>query len=171
MQPSARRGDWRSLNVSEQLPKSTNRGRVLALRPAETPAPAQLAGGPGPAPASAATRGRRVLLLAVCCLSLFMVGLDNTIVNVGLPSIGTDLHAGVSGLQWTVAAYTITLAALLMFSGALADRIGRRTVFQVGLALFTLGSWLCSLAPSLGALIGFRVLQGAGGSMLNARPS
>jgi EmrB/QacA subfamily drug resistance transporter len=106
-------------------------------------------------------------MLAVCCMSLFMVGLDNTIVNVGLPSIGRSLHAGVSGLQWTVAAYTIVLAALLMFSGALADRIGRRTVFQVGLSLFTLGSWMCSLAPSLGWLIGFRVLQGVGGSMLN----
>jgi EmrB/QacA subfamily drug resistance transporter len=106
-------------------------------------------------------------MLAVCCMSLFMVGLDNTIVNVGLPSIGRSLHAGVSGLQWTVAAYTIVLAALLMFSGALADRIGRRTVFQVGLSLFTLGSWMCSLAPSLGWLIGFRVLQGIGGSMLN----
>jgi len=106
-------------------------------------------------------------MLAVCCMSLFMVGLDNTIVNVGLPSIGRSLHAGVSGLQWTVAGYTIVLASLLMFSGALADRIGRRTVFQVGLSLFTLGSWMCSLAPSLGWLIGFRVLQGIGGSMLN----
>ena len=106
-------------------------------------------------------------MLAVCCMSLFMVGLDNTIVNVGLPDIGRDLHAGVSGLQWTVAAYTIALAALLMFSGAVADRIGRRTIFQVGLSLFTLGSWLCSLAPSLGWLIGFRILQGVGGSMLN----
>jgi len=114
-----------------------------------------------------AVRGRRAVVLAVCCLSLFMVGLDNTIVNVGLPSIGRDLHAGVSGLQWTIAAYTITLAALLMFSGALADRIGRRTVFQVGLSLFTLGSWLCSLAPSLDWLIAFRILQGVGGSMLN----
>ena len=100
-------------------------------------------------------------------MSLFMVGLDNTIVSVGLPSIGQDLHAGVSGLQWTVAAYTITLASFLMFGGALADRIGRRAIFQVGLSLFTLGSWLCSLAPSLGWLIGFRVLQGVGGSMLN----
>jgi EmrB/QacA subfamily drug resistance transporter len=106
-------------------------------------------------------------MLAVCCMSLFMVGLDNTIVNVGLPSIGRSLHAGVSGLQWTVAAYTIVLAALLMFAGALADRVGRRTIFQVGLSLFTLGSWMCSLAPSLGWLIGFRVLQGVGGSMLN----
>ena len=106
-------------------------------------------------------------MLAVCCMSLFMVGLDNTIVNVGLPDIGRDLHAGVSGLQWTVAAYTVVLAALLMFAGALADRIGRRTIFQVGLSLFTLGSWMCSLAPGLGWLIGFRILQGVGGSMLN----
>ncbi len=117
--------------------------------------------------ASAAGRGRRTLILGVCSMSLFIVGLDSTIVNVGLPVIGRDLHAGVSGLQWTVAAYTVTLAALLMFSGALADRIGRRTVFQVGLSLFTLGSWLCSLAPSLGALIAFRIVQGVGGSMLN----
>src|SRR5580704_2496801 len=114
-----------------------------------------------------AGRGRRALMLAVCCMSLFMVGLDNTIVNVGLPAIGRDLHAGVSGLQWTVASYTIALAALLMFAGAIADRIGRRTIFQVGLSLFTLGSWMCSLAPSLGWLIGFRILQGVGGSMLN----
>ena len=106
-------------------------------------------------------------MLAICCTSLFMVGLDNTIVNVGLPSIGRSLHTAVSGLQWTVAGYTIVLASLLMFSGAAADRIGRRTIFQVGLSLFTLGSWLCSLAPTLGWLIAFRILQGAGGSMLN----
>jgi EmrB/QacA subfamily drug resistance transporter len=111
--------------------------------------------------------GRRAIVLAICCTSLFMVGLDNTIVNVGLPSIGRSLHTAVSGLQWTVAGYTVVLASLLMFSGAAADRIGRRTIFQVGLSLFTLGSWLCSLAPTLGWLIAFRVLQGAGGSMLN----
>jgi EmrB/QacA subfamily drug resistance transporter len=108
-----------------------------------------------------------VIVLAVCCSALFMVGLDNTIVNVGLPSIGRSLHANVAGLQWTIAGYTIVLASLLMFSGAAADRIGRRVIFQVGLSLFTLGSWLCSLAPSLGWLIAFRLLQGAGGSMLN----
>src|ERR1700761_4988885 len=111
--------------------------------------------------------GRRAIVLAVCCSALFMVGLDNTIVNVGLPEIGASLHTNVAGLQWTVAGYTIVLASLLLFSGALADRIGRRTIFQVGLSLFTLGSWMCSLAPSLSWLIGFRVLQGIGGSMLN----
>src|ERR1700739_3143852 len=111
--------------------------------------------------------GRRVVVLAVCCSALFMVGLDNTIVNVGLPSIGRSLHTSVAGLQWTVAGYTIVLADLLIFPGAIADRIGRRVIFQVGLSLFTLGSWLCSLAPSLNWLIAFRLLQGVGGSMLN----
>jgi MFS family permease len=120
-----------------------------------------------PAPAGAPPeQEHRTLLLVVCCSALFMVGLDNTIVNVGLPAIGRSLHTNVAGLQWTVAGYTIVLASLLMFSGAAADRIGRRTIFQVGLALFTLGSWLCSLAPSLDMLIAFRVLQGVGGSML-----
>ena len=118
-------------------------------------------------PSVAVGSGRRAVVLAVCCTSLFMVGLDNTIVAVGLPAIGKSLHAQVSGLQWTVASYTVVLASLLMFSGAAADRLGRRTIFQVGLSLFTLGSWLCSLAPSLGMLVVFRVLQGVGGSMLN----
>ena len=106
-------------------------------------------------------------MLAVCCSALFMTGLDNTIVNVGLPSIGRSLHTSVAGLQWTVAGYTIVLASLLMLSGAVSDRIGRRVVFQVGLSVFTLGSWLCSLAPSLTWLIAFRLLQGAGAAMLN----
>src|SRR5215469_986316 len=97
--------------------------------------------------------GKRAVVLAVCCSALFMVGLDNTIVNVGLPAIGKTMHTSVAGLQWTVAGYTIVLASLLMFSGAAADRIGRRVIFQVGLSLFTLGSWLCSLAPSLTWLI------------------
>jgi len=118
------------------------------------------------APAAAIGGGKRAIVLAVCCSALFMVGLDNTIVNVGLPDIGKSLHTAVSGLQWTVAGYTIVLASLLMFSGAAADRIGRRTIFQVGLSLFTLGSWLCSLAPTLAWLIAFRILQGVGGSML-----
>jgi EmrB/QacA subfamily drug resistance transporter len=110
---------------------------------------------------------RRMLVLAICCLSLFIVGLDATIVNVALPSIQHDLHASVSGLQWTVDAYTIVLASFLMLSGSTADRIGRRRTFQAGLALFTLGSLLCSLAPGLGWLVAFRMLQALGGSMLN----
>ncbi len=110
---------------------------------------------------------RRLLILAVCCMSLFIVGLDVTVVNVALPSIGHDLHASVSGLQWTIDAYTLVLASLLMLSGSTADRIGRRRTFQTGLALFSAGSLLCSLAPGLGWLIAFRMLQAVGGSMLN----
>jgi EmrB/QacA subfamily drug resistance transporter len=110
---------------------------------------------------------RRMLVLAICCMSLFIVGLDVTIVNVALPSIGHELHAGVSGLQWTVDAYTLVLASLLMLSGSTADRVGRRRTFQVGLAIFTVGSLLCSLAPGLGWLVAFRMVQAVGGSMLN----
>jgi len=108
-----------------------------------------------------------MLVLAICCMSLFIVGLDVTVVNVALPSIQRDLHASVSGLQWVVASYSLVLASLLMLSGSTADRVGRRRTFQVGLAMFTLGSLLCSLAPSLGALVAFRMIQAIGGSMLN----
>jgi EmrB/QacA subfamily drug resistance transporter len=110
---------------------------------------------------------RRSVVLATCCLSVFVAGLDVTIVNVALPSIQRALHASVSGLQWTVDAYTLVIACLLMLSGSLADRFGRRRVFQIGLAAFSLGSLLCSVAPSLGWLVAFRGLQAVGGSMLN----
>jgi EmrB/QacA subfamily drug resistance transporter len=106
-------------------------------------------------------------VLAICCLSLFIVGMDSTIVNVALPSIGRELGASVSGLQWTIDAYTLVIASLLMLSGSTADRIGRRRVFQIGLVVFTLGSLACSLAPTLGWLVAFRALQAVGGSMLN----
>jgi EmrB/QacA subfamily drug resistance transporter len=106
-------------------------------------------------------------VLAICCLSLFMVGLDVTIINLAVPAIGRDFGAPVSGLQWTVDAYLLVIASLLMLSGSTADRVGRRRVFQAGLAVFTLGSLACSLAPSLGALIAFRAVQAVGGSMLN----
>jgi EmrB/QacA subfamily drug resistance transporter len=100
-------------------------------------------------------------------MSLFIVGLDNTIVNVALPDIQRQLHAPVSGLQWVIDAYTVVLASLLMLAGSTGDRLGRRRVFQCGLALFTLGSLLCSLAPGLGWLIAARTVQAVGGSMLN----
>ncbi|MBO4257132.1 MFS transporter [Streptomyces griseorubiginosus] len=110
---------------------------------------------------------RRLLVLAICCMSLLIVSLDVTILNVALPSIRDDLHASTSGLQWTIDAYTLVLASLLMLSGSTADRIGRRRVFMTGLVVFIAGSVLCSLAPSLDALIAFRVIQAVGGSMLN----
>ncbi|MBT2209537.1 MFS transporter [Actinomadura sp. NEAU-AAG7] len=110
---------------------------------------------------------RRMLVLAICCLSLLIVSLDNTILNVALPALQRDFGASVSGLQWTIDAYLIVLASLLILAGATADRIGRRRVFQTGLALFVLGSVLCSLAPTLGWLVAARVVQAVGGSMLN----
>ncbi|HEY0688413.1 MAG TPA: MFS transporter [Kribbella sp.] len=113
------------------------------------------------------SRRRRLLVLGICCLSLFIVGLDSTIVNLALPSIRQELDASVSMLQWTIDAYTLVLASLLMLSGSTADRIGRRRTFQAGLVLFGLGSLLCGFAPSVGLLIGFRMLQAVGGSMLN----
>jgi EmrB/QacA subfamily drug resistance transporter len=113
------------------------------------------------------SRQRRIGILLICSMSLLIVGLDVTIVNVALPSIGRDFHAPLSGLQWTVDAYTLVLASLLMLSGSTADRLGRRRTFVIGLLTFAAGSLLCSLAPNLTTLIIFRMVQAAGGSMLN----
>ena len=110
---------------------------------------------------------RRQLVLAICCLSLFIVALDSTIVNIALPSLRADLDVSVSALQWVLDSYTLVLASLLILAGSTADRVGRRRTFQTGLALFTAGSLLCSVAPSLGWLIAFRMVQAVGGSMLN----
>ncbi|MEU3981157.1 MFS transporter [Streptomyces sp. NPDC026672] len=110
---------------------------------------------------------RRLLVLAICCMSLLIVSLDNTVLNVALPSMQRELHATTSGLQWTIDAYTLVLASLLMLSGSTADRIGRKRVFMAGLVVFTLGSLLCSLAPNLESLVVFRMIQAVGGSMLN----
>ncbi|MFJ6620829.1 MFS transporter [Kitasatospora sp. NPDC091335] len=114
-----------------------------------------------------AARPRPWLVLAICCMSLLIVSLDVTILNVALPAIRSDLHTSVSGLQWTVDAYTLVLASLLMLSGSTADRIGRRRVFRIGLVVFSGASLLCSLAPGLGWLLAARMLQAVGGSMLN----
>ncbi|MFT4045023.1 MAG: MFS transporter [Gordonia sp. (in: high G+C Gram-positive bacteria)] len=106
-------------------------------------------------------------ILATCCLSLLIVTMDATIVNVALGSIRSQLHADVSSLQWTIDIYTLVLASLLMVSGAAADRYGRRRVFLIGLTAFAIGSLVCSLAPSIGILIAARAVQAVGGSMLN----
>ncbi|MGX1778724.1 MFS transporter [Nocardia brasiliensis] len=110
---------------------------------------------------------RKTIVLATCCLSLLIVSMDATIVNVAIPAIQADLHAPLSRLQWIVDAYTLTLASFLMLAGTAADRFGRRKVFRIGLATFALGSLLCSLAPTIEVLIGARFLQAVGGSMLN----
>ncbi|HVV48449.1 MAG TPA: MFS transporter [Polyangia bacterium] len=93
--------------------------------------------------------------------------MDVTIVNVALPAIRRDLRATTAGLQWVIDAYTLVLASLLMLSGSVGDRFGRRRVFQIGLVLFTGASALCSAAPTLGVLVAFRMLQAVGASMLN----
>ncbi|GAB2843240.1 MFS transporter [Streptomyces deserti] len=113
------------------------------------------------------TPRRRMLVLAICCMSLLIVSLDNTVLNVALPSMQRELRASTSGLQWTIDAYTLVLASLLMLAGSTADRIGRKRVFMAGLVVFTVGSLLCSLAPDLDLLIVFRMVQAVGGSMLN----
>ncbi|MFJ5259621.1 MFS transporter [Streptomyces sp. NPDC088387] len=110
---------------------------------------------------------RRMLVLAICCMSLLIVSLDNTALNVALPSMQRDLRASTSGLQWTIDAYTLVLASLLMLAGSTADRIGRKRVFIAGLVIFTTGSALCSVAPNLETLVAFRMIQAVGGSMLN----
>lgn len=119
------------------------------------------------APVPELTHRRRMLVLAICCMSLLIVSIDNTILNVALPAVQRDLHASTSGLQWAIDAYTLVLAALLMLAGSTADRIGRKRVFMTGLVVFTLGSLLCSLAPDLSSLVVFRMIQAVGGSMLN----
>ena len=109
-------------------------------------------------------RGRWVLLATV--LGSSMVLLDSTVVNVALPTIGRHLNASLGGLQWTVTAYTLTLAALILLGGSLGDRLGRRKIFLAGVIWFALASALCGLAPDIGVLIGARVLQGIGGALL-----
>ncbi|MBL9111980.1 MAG: MFS transporter, partial [Myxococcales bacterium] len=132
------------------------------------PLPGRVSGVPNDVPSEArAGAARRLVVLATCCLSLFVVTMDLTIVNVALPSIRRELHASVAGLQWAIDGYTVVVASCLMVSGSLADRYGRRRTFQVGLVVFSLGSLACSLAPTTSALVGFRALQALGGSMLN----
>ena len=99
-------------------------------------------------------------------MTLFMAYLDSSALNVALPTIHLDLHAGVADLQWVADAYLLVLASLLMLSGSIGDRFGRRRLFTTGLLLFTLGSALCSAAPTIGALIGFRMVQALGGCLL-----
>lgn len=109
---------------------------------------------------------RRQLVLATLCLALFMAMLDNVVVGNALPSISADLHAGMTDLQWVMEGYSLVYAALLLLSGALGDRLGRRRMFLAGLALFTVGSLACALAPGLATLVAGRVAQGVGAAML-----
>src|ERR1700710_3078330 len=102
-------------------------------------------------------------LLAVCT-GVFMLLLDITIVNVALPDIQSAFGASLADLQWVIDAYALTLAALLLTAGSIADRVGRRLVFAVGIAVFTLGSLLCGVAPDATVLSVARGAQGIGGA-------
>ena len=105
-------------------------------------------------------------MLLICSSSLFVTYLDSTILTVALPTLEKDLHASIAGLQWVSDAYLLVVASLLMLTGSTADRLGRKRLFVIGLAGFSLGSLLCSLAPNTGSLVALRMLQGLGGSML-----
>jgi EmrB/QacA subfamily drug resistance transporter len=106
--------------------------------------------------------------LAVVCLATAMLMLDIAVVNTALPHIASSLDAGISGLQWVVDAYTVALAAVVLTSGSIADRLGRRRVFASGLVLFTAASLLCGMAGTIEMLDGARALQGVGGAILFA---
>lgn len=144
-------------------------GRTLggqAPCPTETTRPA-----PPPGPASppfdpAVGHPRRRAILAVLCLSLLVVVIDNTVVNTALPTLARQLHAGTSSLQWVVDAYTLTFAALLVAAGALGDRFGRRRALLGGLVVFALGSLAAAFSTSAGELTGWRVLMGAGAAFV-----
>ena len=114
----------------------------------------------------AENRQTKLLTLFAMCFALFMAMLDNTVVNVALPKIQESLQAGVSGLQWVVDAYTLLFASLLLTGGTLGDLFGRKRLFMTGLVVFSLGSLLCGLAGSIGALIASRALQGVGAAAL-----
>ena len=103
---------------------------------------------------------------AITSVALFMVTLDNLVVTTAIPVIRRDLHAGLSGLEWTVNAYTLTFAVLLLTGAALGDRFGRRRLFAVGLGIFTLASAAAALAPTIGVLDAARALQGLGGAIV-----
>ena len=105
-------------------------------------------------------------LLAVA-FGLFMIMLDNTVVNVSLPSIERDLHIGISELEWVVNAYALTFGVLLLTGGKLADLLGRRRIFVIGLVIFTASSLFCGISNSAGLLIGARTVQGVGAALMN----
>jgi EmrB/QacA subfamily drug resistance transporter len=110
---------------------------------------------------------RKWWTLGAVSFGLFMIMLDNTVVNVALPAIERDLGAGLSQLEWIVSGYALTFAALMLTGGKLADLLGRRRVFVAGLAVFAGSSLACALAPSAGFLIGARIVQGAGAALMN----
>jgi EmrB/QacA subfamily drug resistance transporter len=118
------------------------------------------------APEGRHTRSATLWAIILTGMALFMASMDNLVVQTALPVIRVHLHAGLSGLEWTVNAYTLAFAVLLLFAAAVGDRFGRRRVFALGIALFTVASAASALAPNIAVLIAARALQGAGGAMI-----
>src|SRR3984885_1505033 len=114
----------------------------------------------------ATQKSRTVWTFVVTSAALFMASLDNLVVTTALPSIRDHLHAGLEGLQWTVNAYTLTFAVLLLTGATLGERFGRRRLFPAGLAVFTAGSAAAALAPGIGWLVAARAVQGVGAAVL-----
>ena len=112
------------------------------------------------------SRSRTLWTFGITSAALFMASLDNLVVTTALPSIRAHLHASLAGLQWTVNAYTLTFAVLLLTGATLGERYGRRRMFVIGLGLFTLGSAAAALAPSIGLLVAARAAQGVGAAVL-----
>src|SRR3979409_664064 len=111
---------------------------------------------------SSPSRIRPIWTFAIVSIALFMVVLDNLVVTTALPSIRADLGGGLQALEWTVNAYTLTFAVLLLTGAALGDRFGRRRMFVIGLGIFTSASMGAALAPGIGGLITARAVQGLG---------
>src|SRR3954447_18118707 len=109
---------------------------------------------------------RKWWTLAAICFALFMIMLDNTVVNVALQSIRRDLHASISSLEWTINGYTLSFAVLLATGGRLGDIFGRRRMFMFGIAVFTIASATAGLAPSTLALVASRIAQGVGAAFM-----
>ena len=145
---------------------------VPTRRRAWTPSSRRRAGTGGADPgadvpgAPDASRSRAVWAVVITGLALFMSSLDNLVVSTALPVIRVHLHAGLSGLEWTVNAYTLTFAVLLLPAATLGERFGRRRIFVTGIALFTVSSAVAALSPSIAVLVAARAFQGAGGAMI-----
>src|SRR5438477_12033699 len=120
----------------------------------------------GRSPTAAARRPHQGWTLALTSLGVFMTALDTLVVTTALPVLRVDLHASLSDLEWTVNAYNLAFACLLLSGAALGDRFGRRRVFTIGLAVFTAASAAAALSPSVGALIAARAVQGAGAAVV-----
>ena len=123
-----------------------------------------VAAGDRPLLAYTSAQGRWVLLATI--LGTTMASIDATVVGIALPAIGRDFHAGLATLQWVVTAYTLTLAGLLLFAGALGDQYGRKRIFVIGVVWFAVASVLCGAAPDAPFLIAARAVQGVGAALL-----